>query len=85
MASTRHILTDYPDVLSNDRFIGSFNPSVRGDTPAGWLNERCVGLDQGILVMMIENSRSGLIWDLMRQAPVIWRGLRRAGFSGGWL
>ena len=85
MASTRHILTDYPDVLSNDRFIGSFNPSVRGDTPAGWLNERCVGLDQGILVMMIENSRSGLIWDLMRQAPVIRRGLRRAGFSGGWL
>ncbi len=85
MAATRHVLTAYPDVLSGDRFLGSFNPSVRAETSAGWLNNRCVGLDQGILAMMIENSRSGLIWELMRQSPVIRRGLKRAGFSGGWL
>lgn len=85
MAATRHILADYPGVLADGRFLGSFNPSIREDTPEGWLNNRCVGLDQGILVMMIENSRSGLIWELMRQAPVIKRGLRRASFSGGWL
>lgn len=43
------------------------------------------GLDQGIVVMMIENYRSGLIWNLMRSCSYIASGLRRAGFAGGWL
>jgi hypothetical protein len=85
MAAVRHILAAYPNVMSDGRFLGSFNPSIRGETPEGWLNDRVVGLDQGILVMMIENSRSGFIWELMRQVPVIRRGLKRAGFQGGWL
>ena len=43
------------------------------------------GLDQGLIVMMIENYRSGFIWRMMRRCPYIVTGLRRAGFSGGWL
>jgi len=35
--------------------------------------------------MMIENYRSQLLWNLMRQCPYIAVGLRRAGFTGGWL
>jgi len=35
--------------------------------------------------MMIENHRTGLPWKLMRRIPYIWRGLRKAGFAGGWL
>jgi hypothetical protein len=46
----------------------------------GWF-----GLDQGLLVMMIENYRTEFIWDLMRRCPYILTGLRRAGFKGGWL
>ena len=34
---------------------------------------------------MIENYRTGLIWDLMRRCPYLARGLERAGFRGGWL
>jgi hypothetical protein len=34
---------------------------------------------------MIENYRSGLIWDIMRRSPYVAAGLRRAGFQGGWL
>jgi hypothetical protein len=34
---------------------------------------------------MIENYRSGLIWDIMRRSSYIVEGLRRAGFTGGWL
>jgi hypothetical protein len=37
------------------------------------------------IVLMIENYRSGLLWRLMRQCPYLVSGLRRAGFSGGWL
>jgi len=34
---------------------------------------------------MIENYRSGLLWRLMRGCSYIQQGLRRAGFTGGWL
>ena len=35
--------------------------------------------------MMIENHRSGLIWQLTRRSSVFRDGLIRAGFAGGWL
>src|SRR5258705_7032572 len=50
-----------------------------------WVSPLNYGLDQGPIVMMIENHRTGLVWDLMRRCPYIWRGLRKAGFTGGWL
>jgi hypothetical protein len=34
---------------------------------------------------MIENYRSGFMWDLMKRCPYLVTGLRRAGFAGGWL
>jgi hypothetical protein len=34
---------------------------------------------------MIENHLSGLMWTLLRQCPHLVTGLRRAGFTGGWL
>jgi len=43
------------------------------------------GLNQGPIVLMIENYRTGLLWQLMKRCPYLVRGLRRAGFSGGWL
>jgi hypothetical protein len=39
----------------------------------------------GPIVLMIENYRSGFLWQLMRRCPYIIKGLRRAGFAGGWL
>ena len=53
--------------------------------PEGWLSEGEFGLDQGMIVLMIENFRSGLLWRLTRSCPYIQTGLRRAGFKGGWL
>jgi len=43
------------------------------------------GIDQGPIVLMIENYRTGLLWGLMRRCPYIVAGLRRAHFTGGWL
>jgi hypothetical protein len=43
------------------------------------------GLDQGMIVLMIENHRSGLLWNLCRANGWICSGLRRARFRGGWL
>ncbi|HSL26018.1 MAG TPA: glucoamylase family protein, partial [Acidimicrobiia bacterium] len=53
--------------------------------PFGWVSPWNYGLNQGPIVMMIENARTGLIWDLMRACPYLVGGLRRAGFRGGWL
>jgi hypothetical protein len=38
-----------------------------------------------MIVLMIENFRSGLLWRLGRGIPGVRRGLQRAGFTGGWL
>jgi hypothetical protein len=81
---TRHLLRSYPQVCSNDRFSSGFNPTFQTHG-AAWLSEGWYGLDQGLLVMMIENHRTGLIWEITRKCPAIREGLRGAGFAGGWL
>ncbi|MEO7009115.1 MAG: glucoamylase family protein [Caldimonas sp.] len=62
-----------------------FNPTVAEDGPNGWISEGTFGLDQGMIVLMIENFRSGLLWRLGRSNRWLRNGLRRAGFRGGWL
>jgi hypothetical protein len=79
IAAIRHCLDRYPDILTQDRLSSAFNPTY------DWISEGHFGLDQGIIVLMIENYRSQLIWNLMRKSPYIRRGLQRAGFRGGWL
>jgi hypothetical protein len=83
LAAIRQVLEKYPDICADWRMSSAFNLSCidRG----GWISEGHYGLDQGIVVMMIENYRSGMIWKLMRSCPYISNGLRGAGFSGGWL
>jgi hypothetical protein len=84
LRGTRHLLRSYPQVCAEDRLSSGFNPTL-DPTQGGWLSEGWYGLDQGLLVMMIENHRSGLIWEITRQSPVIRAGLIGAGFTGGWL
>jgi hypothetical protein len=68
-------------------FKASFNQTFRvDDSPTGWwVTPYQFGIDQGPVVLMIENYRTGLIWDISRRCPYLVTGLRQAGFSGGWL
>jgi hypothetical protein len=69
-------------------FKASFNPTHPGKSgnPYGWwVSPWHYGLNQGPIVLMIENYRSGFLWRLMRQCPYLVTGLGRAGFSKGWL
>jgi hypothetical protein len=76
-------------------FLDAVNPSFTfTDVPLqhgrlieniGWVASDYLGIDQGPIVAMIENYRSGLIWQIMKRNPYIRRGLQRAGFTGGWL
>jgi hypothetical protein len=87
LPSLKRINKDYPDMTSKYGFKCSYNPTFSSGNRKvkGWVSQGYYGLDQGPIVMMIENYRSGLIWRLMRKCPYIVAGLRRAGFSGGWL
>jgi hypothetical protein len=51
----------------------------------GWVSPWHYGLNQGPIVLMIENYRTGLLWQWMRHCPYLITGLQRAGFSEGWL
>jgi len=85
MDAARDMHRRYPAMRAGSRYASSFNPTLPGADHRAWVSPGNFGLDQGILVLMIENHRSGLIWRLMRACPPIRAGLRRAGFRGGWL
>jgi hypothetical protein len=40
-----------------------------------------LGIDQGPIVVMIENGRSGLLWDLFMSSPEVKTGLKKLGFT----
>lgn len=84
LAGTRHLLEHYPQVCEQDRFSSGFNPTLCFSA-GGWLSEGWYGLDQGLLAMMLENHRTGMIWEIIRGSDYVRNGLRRAGFEGGWL
>jgi len=46
-----------------------------------WYPQRYLAIDQGPVVIMIENYRSGLIWNLFMSSPEIKNGLQKLGFS----
>lgn len=75
-------------------FLDALNPTFRAGIPVqhgrvdpefGWFDTDYLGIDQGPIVAMIENHRTGLVWQLMRRNDAVVRGLRAAGFAGGWL
>ncbi len=68
-------------------FKATFNPTFPdpSGSPLGWVSPWHFGLNQGPIVVMIENHQSGLVWNLTRGCAPVVAGLRAAGFTGGWL
>jgi hypothetical protein len=78
--------TYYPNLVGEYGFKDAFNLTyVTPETPNGWFDVDYLGIDQGPILLMIENHRSGIIWETMKKNPYIVAGLKRAGFTGGWL
>jgi hypothetical protein len=74
-----------PDGNGRSVRASGFNATVGNPGTGGWLSQGEFGLDQGMIVLMIENFRSGLPWRLGRGIPCLSQGLKQAGFTGGWL
>lgn len=67
-------------------FGPAFNHTCAGGAEgSSWIASHSFAIDQGPVVLMAENYRSGLIWKLLRRSSFVRTGLERAGFRGGWL
>lgn len=88
-------LRGWPGLYGRYGFRDSFNPSFRATdqnittgtvrAKSGWVATDHLGIDQGPILGAIANTRDEGVWRVMRRSPVIRRGLKRAGFTGGWL
>jgi len=56
-------------------FADAFNPHT------GWVASDVIGINVGIMVVMAENLRGGLVWREFMRAPEVRRGMRRAGLA----
>ncbi len=85
----------YPHTWNRYGFWDCFNPSFnftdvklqhgRIEPGLGWVDHDMLGIDQGPMLAMLGNHRGELIWQAMRKNAHLVRGLKRAGFTGGWL
>jgi len=87
LPTLQHCVDRFPAMLRDHGLVCSINPTFRESRGrrGGWISRSHFALDQGPVVLMIENYRSGLLWRLTRRCPFVVNGLRRAGFTGGWL
>jgi hypothetical protein len=87
LPTLQHCLNAYPSMARDHGLVCSMNPTFR-ESPrrrGGWISHSHFALDQGPVVLMIENYHSGSLWRLMRRCPFVVAGLQRAGFKRGWL
>lgn len=85
IATLKTIAARYPEATSARGLRGSLNPTFPSDGGRPWVSGDHLGLDQGPVVVMIENFESGMVWRLMQGCGYLRTGLKRAGFTGGWL
>ena len=76
MAAIRHFYSEYgPRLFGPMGFYDAFNPGL------SWYTDALLAIDQGPIIGMIENHRSGLLWHHFMANPEIEPALRRAGFQ----
>lgn len=51
------------------------------DLATGWYDTDFLAIDQGPEIVMIENYRSGLLWDLFMSCPEVQQGMKKLGFA----
>jgi len=76
LQAMRHFYYTYRDSLWGEYgFHDAFNLSEN------WWADSYLAIDQGPMVVMIENYRSALLWNLFMSAPEVQLGLSKLGFS----
>ena len=80
MQALKHFYYDLGDkIWSEYGFIDAFNETQN------WYAKSHLAIDQGPIIVMIENYRSGLLWKLFMSCPEIQNGLKKLGFASPWI
>ncbi len=74
-AALAHWRANFPHLFGEIGLRGAINPGL------GWSCAPFFGLDQGLLCLLLENARSGLLWQIMDRCQPVQTGMRRAGFE----
>lgn len=64
-----------------DRLWGTYGFYDAYNLTEGWTATSTLAIDQGPIIIMIENHRTGLLWDLFMSAPEVQSGLTKLGFT----
>ncbi len=68
-----------------DKLWGEYGFYDSFSTDALWFGNSYLAIDQGPEIVMIENYRSGLLWNLLASCPEVKTGMRSLGFTASWL
>ena len=80
MKALRHFYDDLGDKIWGEYgFVDAFNETQN------WYATSYLAIDQGPIVVMIENYRTGLLWKLFMSAPMIRKGLVKFGFESPYI
>jgi hypothetical protein len=63
-----------------DKYVGIAGPYDAFSPHYNWVTKRYLAIDQGTIVPMIENHRTGMLWNLFMAAPDVRAGLTSLGF-----
>ena len=76
----RHFYYDRgDDIWGEFGFEDGFNPD------SGWSSGTWLAIDEGPIINMIENYRTGMLWKLFMNIPEIQNGLRQLGFTSPYM
>ena len=76
MQALKHFYYDLGDkIWSEYGFVDAFNETQN------WYAKSHLAIDQGPIIVMIENYRTGLLWKLFMSTPEIQNGLKKLGFK----
>ena len=76
----KHLYYELGDTVWGEYgFVDGFNPET------GWASNTWLAIDEGPIVNMIENYRTGMLWKLFMNIPDIQRGLTRLGFNSPYI
>jgi hypothetical protein len=64
-----------------DKLWGDYGFYDAFNLNSAWIANSYLAIDQGPIVVMIENYRTGLLWDLFMSAPEVQAGLDKLGFT----
>src|SRR6185295_12008590 len=80
MKALRHFYEDLGGkIWTQYGFTDAFNETEN------WYAASHLAIDQGPIIVMIENYRSGLLWKLFMSCPEVKMGLKKLGFESPWL